>query len=105
MYDDRLFKKRFGNKWHMMDEIKFGKTFGEIMKYQRIFVVELLTRKEFESQLSQINKKPKYKYSDMETEIWCLKLYKLDQFADVEVLPALMINLGEYKLIDDLIKT
>ncbi len=38
-------------------------------------------------------------------KIWCLKKYKLDHFADIEVKPEWIINLREYKLIDDLIKT
>ena len=52
---------------------------------------------------------PKFKVRESEKNsldyIWCLKKFKLDSFADIEVLPEWIINLKEYKLFDDLIKT
>lgn len=45
IFDDRLLKKRFGTKWHMLDKIQFTKGVGDVMKHQRIFVVEEIERR------------------------------------------------------------
>jgi hypothetical protein len=105
-FDERLLAKRFGKKsWHLMDQIQFSSFLGNVQKHQRIFVVQQMERRQYAREVKQLNPKSTVKENQSIDKIWCLKKFKLDHFADIEIQPEWIINLKEYKLVDDLIKT
>jgi hypothetical protein len=105
-FDERLLAKRFGKKsWHLMDQIQFSSIVGHVQKHQRIFVVQEMERRQYVREVKQLDPKSRVKETQSTDKIWCLKKFKLDHFADIEVLPEWIINLKEFKLVDDLIKT
>jgi hypothetical protein len=86
MFDERLLKKRFGkNKWHFMDQIQFSLGVGSVQKHQRIFVTQEIERRQYVREFKKLNPKSNITESKSPKKIWCLKKYKLDHFADIEV--------------------
>ena len=88
-----------------MDQIQFSSILGNVQKHQRIFVVQQIERRQYAREVKKLNPKSKVNETKSTEKIWCLKKFKLDHFADIEIKPEWIINLKEYKLIDDLIKT
>jgi hypothetical protein len=105
-FDERLLERRFGKKsWHLMDQIQFSTILGDVQKHQRIFVVQQIERRQYVREVKELDPKSKVKETQSIEKIWCLKKFKLDHFADIEIKPEWIINLKEFKLVDDLIKT
>ena len=81
-----------------MDQINFSAIVGEVQKHQRVFVIEEMERKQYTKQVKQLDPKSSIRQTDSKDKVWCLKKFKLDKFADIEIEPEWIINLKEYKL-------